>query len=455
LQDEGALHRAAWRLDVEMRHSQLACANGEVTSDVSPRIARAAQALARTVQGSSAVPNRLRELVDGYLSLAATVRDETCVKLLDPRLQSRRAQLDEQLTNVWVARLEELHRAVRDKDEEASRLARVSTWVGIPLALAACLGALWVAGRMASTVKEPLARLARMAKGVGRGDFQTQVYVRGPAEVVALADELEHMRHQLQQLEALKQGFLASVSHELRTPLSKIREALALLQDGAVGALEERQLRVVQIARTACEREIRMVTTLLDLSRLRAGSPIQLREHCAIDTVIQSALSDERLDAAARGVNLEVDLPGETPPVQLDPVLMERAVANLVRNAVSVSRASQRVHVHRKLEQDGPGRPGAWICISVSDEGPGVPQEIRERVFDAFVTGVVPGAGRALGVGIGLALAREVARAHGGDLMLCETERGARFELWFPLTRPQLATQAPATLTLGIEGVSS
>jgi two-component system sensor histidine kinase GlrK len=192
------------------------------------------------------------------------------------------------------------------------------------------------------------------------------------------------------------------------------------------------------------------------LSRLRAGSPIRTRDHCAIDAILGSALNEERADAVQRGVLLELVIQGEAPPYRCDPVLMERAFANLVRNAVSVSRAGQRVRVERTVEQDPGERRGPWIRVRVSDEGPGVPQEVREHLFDAFVTSAVPAVGRALGVGIGLALAREVARAHGGDLLLAEQPAvGAAFELWVPVISKASEPQSSEPRRLGIEYVSS
>jgi two-component system sensor histidine kinase GlrK len=270
---------------------------------------------------------------------------------------------------------------------------------------------------------------------------------------VALADELERMRAQLQLFEKLKQGFLASVSHELRTPLSKIREALALLSDGAVGDLEPRQARVVQIARTACEREIRMVTTLLDLSRLRAGSPLRLTNGIALESVVQHAVSDERAEATSRGVEVLLTVRADGARCRLDPVLMECAVANLVRNAVAVSKRGQTVQVTCEHAPGPTQAPG--FLVTVVDEGPGVPPAIRATVFDAFVTHEVPTSGKAIGVGIGLALAREVARAHAGDLTLVEGDgSGACFELWLPAddVAPTHATQEP--LVLGFPAVA-
>lgn len=446
LRDEGTLHRQAWTLDVAMRHAHNACTTGHASTEPIRRVKVEADALRRLIP--SAAPGPMRTLAEGYReTAAAVVQGDACQNLLNERLQGRRAELDESLTNVWVDRLSVLHTAVAQKEREANRIAVTATWVGMPLAVASLLLAMTTARRMAKIVTQPLTTLSAMAQRFGRGDFQGSITVHGPSEVLAFANELENMRKHLQQLDSLKQGFLASVSHELRTPLSKIRESLALMEDGAVGSFEARQMRVIHIARSACERQIRLVTTLLDLSRLRAGSPIRLRDGASIDNVLHAALEDESSEASQRGVEIELATEGEAPPCQIDPVLVERAIANLVRNGVAVSKKGQRVRVERFVETARADRPGAWARIMVHDQGPGVPPEIRDKLFDAFVTQPVPSSGKTLGIGLGLALAREVAKAHGGDLELGESaSSGTTFQLWLPLDlgkRAQSTSQAP------------
>lgn len=432
LREEGNLHAAAWDLDVAMRHGETDCARGQPPSEVAAQVHIKAEALRMVAFGAQ--PGLMNDLANGYLEVAGVLDAENaCRKLQSDAVQARRRWLDEQLTNVWVARLDELHDAVSEKDGNAQSIAVFATWVGVPSALISLLLAFFLARRMSRMVKDPLVRLSDAAKRVGQGDFRTAVSVDGPAELQRLAEDLERMRQQLYQLENLKQGFLASVSHELRTPLSKIREALALFEDGALGELEPRRLRVIRIARSACESEIRLVTTLLDLSRLRAGNPVQMKEGVQFDQVVQTALREERVEANTRGVELQVMLEGPSPVCRLDPLFTERVVANLVRNAIAVSKAGQRVTVARSSHADEPGRPGLWLRLTVSDQGPGVPQEIQSRLFEAFVTHPVPSVGKGVGIGLGLALAREVAESHGGSLELSRSDRGgSTFELWLP-----------------------
>lgn len=454
---DGKLHSVAWELDVMMRHGQQTCARGQGDADARVREAleeKTSKLRAEiTLRGDAS--QGIRGLSQRYVELGDRVLAGTaCAGLVSPDVQRERAELDEELTNHWVDRLGELSGALQRKDDEARTLGKLASFGGVTLAVIAFAVALLLAHRLARDVGGPLAELSALARRVGRGDLHGRVEVEGPAEVVTLAEELERMRARLLQLESLKQGFLASVSHELRTPLSKIREALALLSDGAVGPLGERQARVVEIARTACEREIRMVTTLLDISRLRAGAPLRFRAGARLDELVKAAVRDEAQDAAARDVRVDLELTGELPAMNLDGELLERAIANLVRNAVGVSKAKQRVLVRREVLEEGPeGKAGRWARVTVRDQGPGVPEDLRETIFDAFVTRAVPKSPKAIGVGLGLALAREVAQAHGGELELGENgPTGAVFSMWIPFdkdTPARLSGAAPiATLVL-------
>jgi two-component system sensor histidine kinase GlrK len=442
LANEGSIHQAAWGVDLALRGAPARCRAGDTTG-VRDELAATTHVLESRLASTPDVSVAIGEPSRSYHVIAEEVlAGETCAAALE--VQERRAQLDATLTTAWVERLAELHTAARVHDEEVGRLGTQATWLGALLAIAGFALAMLVARTMAREVSQPLADLSQTAQRLARGDFSRTVAASGPAEIVELADELERMRIRLAELEALKEGFLASVSHELRTPLSKIREALALLSDGAAGPLEERQKRVVQIASTACEREVRLVTTLLDFSRLRAGGALRRKGGSSIDAVLATAVAEERADARGR-VEVELTSEGEAPRAALDPEMLERAIANLVRNAVSVSRPGQVVRVQREIDtSDSPPS----VRIVVIDDGPGVPIELRDTIFQPFVTGAVARSPKGVGVGLGLALAREVAVAHGGELRLdTEHERGARFVLTIPLegaSGARVSTRPPA-----------
>jgi two-component system sensor histidine kinase GlrK len=439
LRSEAALHRAGWAVDVAMRHAAHACrADDEAGSEAELVRARAGElrdVLGRTARADAV----LRRVSRSYVELASRI-DPTRPCIASVELDRRRAELDEQLTNAWVGRMARLHDAVIERDDDARSVAGAALGGGVVLVVAALAIALVVSLAFARSVSQPLERLTLTARRLGQGAFDAPIEsAGGPTELVEFGRELESMRRRLAELDSLKQQFVASVSHEMRTPLSKMREALALLADGAAGELGPRQQRVVKIARVACERQIRTVTSMLDLSRLRAGSPLRMREKASLDGAIRAAIDEEQADAATAGVSVELTLEGEHNVLaRIDDVLVERAVANLVRNAVAVSSRGQAVVVTRTLFDHGPGdAAGRWARLAVKDDGPGVPPELEQSIFEPFVSHDVAGSPKTLGVGLGLALASEVARAHGGCLEIVRPERGAQFELWIPLSGPR------------------
>jgi two-component system, NtrC family, sensor histidine kinase GlrK len=448
---EEALHDAAWAVEVSARRGGQGCVADRavaphVGADLRARQATLEAALARTPRGREG----LVRAADNYRVLAARLSEgDACEQLLSAATRHEMLVLDEELTDVWIQRLRELHGSMTRKEDEARTLGARATASGVVTAALACAFAALLARLIARTVTEPMARLAGAARRMGEGDFGAPVPVRGPTEVVQLGVELDVMRRKLAELDGLKQGFLAQVSHELRTPLTKLREALALLGDGAAGTLTDRQVRVVKIARDACEREIRMVSTLLDLSRLQAGSPLRMQSAASLDEVVRAAVLYEEAEASARGVPIDVQTEGEGPSMDLDPALIERAIANLVRNAVSVSGPGQRVTVRREFAAGRKGEPG--VRVLVSDDGPGVPGDAKGELFKPFATHAVEGTSHRVGVGLGLALSREVARAHGGEVELLEQRGvGAMFSLWLPVDRE--GARRPASAAGAVAG---
>ncbi len=448
---EGALHEAVWNLDLSMRHAVNHCIHDEPAL-ASNAVEQKTAALRERIRATAPVNAELQHASMGYLELGDRLLSSGVCGDIAASIEQDRAVLDARITTIWVQRLAELHAAARAQEAGVARLGIIALVVGVVIACIALAFALWTARRMAAQISEPLQEISRIARRLSHGDFDESLTTEGPLEIVELAEELERMRVRLAELETLKQGFLASVSHELRTPLSKIREALALLSDGACGPLQERQARVVAIARTACEREIRIVTTLLDLSRLRSGAPLRQRTGVSIDDVLASAIAEEQPDARARRVEIDVEHADEPARTAIDEVLLERAFANLVRNAVAVSKPGQTVRITRTLESYE-GKPIA--IVRVCDEGPGIPNEIRDTLFAPFVTVSVDTSPKALGIGLGLALSREVARAHGGDLEIdTEIERGACFIMRLPIGISDTASPIRQT-TFGVLGAST
>lgn len=459
LRDETALHRVGWAFDVSMRRAEKECRDAPTSPHAFERSevvrARASELRAALGQSSSA-DHELRRVLEAYVALVATLRPEAPCELFGslPHEQ-RREVLDEDLTNAWVARISRLHQEVVDREAEAQEVIRTALLRGVLLIALALVIAGTVSWSLARSVSRSMAQLGEQARRLARQDFRAPIEpIATPREVRELARELELLRMRLAEVDVLKRGFVSNVSHEMRTPLSKMREALALLSDGAGGSLSARQTRLVTIARDACERQIRTVTALLDLSRLRAGAALRLEPRTALTPILTRAVEEERSDAEARKVEVTLVVSEDDPPTgSFDSPLVERALANLVRNAVGVSRSGQRVEVVCAIHGEGPAgialprSARRWARIRVKDEGPGIPNELRESLFQPFVSSPVPSSPKALGVGLGLSLCREVAEAHGGTLLLGDTKdgEGAELVLWLPIDAPAAHTERVAS----------
>lgn len=441
---EEEVHRSAWQVELALRHGETSCEAGGDEGAVRGALAEARAGLVGALERHGArSPAVLRTAAQRYLMPAdAALGPDTCRYLSSPSADRLRAELDEELTDAWIDRLHELHSDINSLEDTARGIGVISAGTGFGVALLAAVAALVVARSTARSVSHPIAALASAATRVGGGDFAPIPRVSGPLEVEELWRDLERARERLREIDQLKQGFLASVSHELRSPLARLREALALLSDGTCGPLSPQQTRVLGVAVRACEREVRLVDGLLDLTRLQFGLPIKREAACDIDRVVEAALGDEAPEAAERGVPLESDRTGTAPTLVIDAALVERAVANLVRNAVSASPRGRPVRVRRELV--GPAGAPARVRVEVIDEGPGIAPELRSRLFQPFASAPVRGAARRDGIGLGLSLAREVARAHGGDLTLERSgETGTTFRLELPVNVDADANDTP------------
>lgn len=439
LEAEQRVHRAAWELEVAARWAVVVCE--QPNPDPVAVIARLRTARERLEESLATHAGLVREDVlasaRGYRDYALEIeRSPTCAEVLSIPLRKARFALDEKLTYAWNDRMGELRLAIVRKEDEARRIATTSITNALVVGLAglALVGALAIV--FSVNVSRAFARLAAQARRVGEGDFRPLPPTAGTAEMRELSLELDRMRARLAELDQLKVAFVASVSHDLRTPLTRVREALGLLADRVAGPLTERQERVVTLARAACEREIRLVASLLDLSRVRSGQPLRRDTGTSIDRIIDVVCTDLAEEASERKVTFVHERHGLPSATALDAALVERAVANLVSNALSVSKAGQRIFIVRDETPTGPpageARSARWLRVIVRDEGPGVPLAVRDRLFLPFVTHEV-GAGRQ-GTGLGLSLAREMIRAHGGDVLLLSGEGpGAAFAIWIPI----------------------
>jgi two-component system sensor histidine kinase KdpD len=245
------------------------------------------------------------------------------------------------------------------------------------------------------------------------------------ANDAALALERAQLREQalrsklLEEADRFRRGLLGAVSHDLRTPLATIKVASSTLNDREAFLSPEDSRELHRLIEIESDRLTRLVTNLLDMTRIEAGvltlnravAPVSELVKDAI-TVMGSTLSDQRL---------EVNVPDSLPDVDVDQVLIGQALVNLLDNAARHSPPHGTITVTGE-------RRGERIVLSVADQGPGVPPSDRETIFDRFTQ--LSTGGRA---GLGLTIAKTFVEAHGEDVWYEEVpEGGARFVISLP-----------------------
>jgi two-component system sensor histidine kinase KdpD len=225
--------------------------------------------------------------------------------------------------------------------------------------------------------------------------------------------------------ERLRNSLLAALSHDLRTPLTTLvglSESLA----GSRPALSAAQLDLARALHDEALRMSALVTNLLDMARIQSGEVKFNLEWHAIEEIVGSALraSSAMLTQHVVSTSLAADLP----LVRIDAVLLERVLCNLLENAAKYTPPGSAITIAAELH-------GAWVNVTVYDNGPGLPRGREEAVFEKFVRGERESAKP--GVGLGLAICRAIIEAHGGKISACASPTGgAAFVFSLPLGTP-------------------
>ncbi|CAM3373852.1 sensor histidine kinase KdpD [Paracoccus nototheniae] len=251
-------------------------------------------------------------------------------------------------------------------------------------------------------------------------------------ERIALQGDLEQALV-TSEAERLRAALLSSVSHDLRTPLVSIIGAASSLADPSLALSAPARATMAETIRDEGERLDRYIQNLLDMTRLGHGALVPKRVPADLRDIAGSAR--HRLRGALRDHRVEVLVPADLPAVLVDPLLIEQVVMNLLDNAAKYAPEGSRIRVTASLRQDAQGQVAE---LSVGDEGPGIPAEARDRVFDMFYR-VAEGDGQRAGTGLGLAIARGIVEAHAGRIAALPAKDGGpgtRIALTLPLAEP-------------------
>jgi len=304
--------------------------------------------------------------------------------------------------------------------------------------LAAFVLSILLAYLIARSIAKPLRRITLATERIAKGDYDQQLNITSPDEVRRLATSFNVMAQEVKTSRQAQRDFVANVSHELRTPLTSIQGFSQAILDGTARD-GEAQRHAAQIINDEAERMARLVNDLLDLAKLDAGQIVMAQERVDMGQLLRGCV--EKLSPQARqgGVELKLDL-GALPPLFGDNDRLAQVFTNLVDNALKHTSQGGRVTVTAKEVQGPPARKGEKaiprIEVSVADTGSGIPPEDLSRIFERFYQVDKSRHRKDRGAGLGLAIAKEIVQAHGGQIK-AESVMGVGTK--FTVTLPALA----------------
>jgi signal transduction histidine kinase len=284
----------------------------------------------------------------------------------------------------------------------------------------------WLVSRW---VAAPLQGMSKAALAVADGDYRQTLQLDGPQEVRNLASSFNAMVDKVQTSQQIQRDFLANVSHELKTPLTSIQGFAQAMLDGAADDGEARD-HATRVIFEESDRLKRLVEDLLDLARIDAGQIEFKRKPVDLGTLLKRVVDRLALPAQERGVVLE-SLLGELPSMIGDGDRLAQVFTNLVDNAIKHTPAGRKVVIRGDASQ-------GWISIHVDDSGAGFPSQDLSRIFERFYqVDKARRGGKDRGVGLGLAISRQIVEAHGGRIVAQSSiGKGSRFTVQLPIVRP-------------------
>ena len=327
-------------------------------------------------------------------------------------LDGHSASIAQQVQTIIRNRNDALQSRVEDSRRELTQQVLGS----IALAAVMALGfGIWLA--------RPFQRLEKAIVRLGENRLDLPIDIPGPPDVRRVGQQLEWLRLRLTELDADKARFLRHVSHELKTPLASLHEGVAVLGDGVAGPLNTSQAEVVNILQHNTQLLQHQIETLLRFNAAAFEARQLKREPTDLLALVEDQIEAQRLRWQSH--QLEVRAEGRALVVPVDREKMASVIGNLLSNAIRFSPPGGQI---RLLLQSEAG----MASLHVTDQGPGVAEADRQRIFEPFYRGERQPADTVRGSGIGLSIVREYIEAHGGRVQLLPERQGAHFRIELP-----------------------
>jgi putative ABC transport system substrate-binding protein len=244
--------------------------------------------------------------------------------------------------------------------------------------------------------------------------------------------ELAFANERLKELDRMKSDFVSHVSHELRTPLTAIKGAVDLILREVAGPLTEKQIHYLTRVRSNAQHLAGLINDLLDLSKIESGRIEVKSSRVSLSGLVREAVEALRPVAAEKAIALETTVPEPSVPVWADRDKINQVLTNLIGNAIKFTPVQGKVTI--SVSRNGKES----VRVSVSDTGPGVPPDEREKIFAKFYRVAEVNGENSKGTGLGLAISKALVELHGGKIWVeSEPSRGSTFSFTLPVSGSQ------------------
>jgi signal transduction histidine kinase len=259
------------------------------------------------------------------------------------------------------------------------------------------------------SITQPISVLMKKTRDIARGDFNENLDLSSPPELAELASAFNLMCSKLNELDKMKSDFFSTMAHELRTPLSSIKMGLSLFVEGREGPITESQKELLLLLKGENDRLITLINSLLDLAKMEAGMMAYRFEQKNLTPLIDQVVKE--IGPIIEGKKIIVESKGteRLPMVKIDGERILQALRNIVGNAIKFTPEGGRVSVLARTVDRG-------VEVSVSDTGPGIPEESLPTLFEKFKQANPKGTYKNKGTGLGLAIAKQIIISHGGKI---------------------------------------
>ena len=284
-------------------------------------------------------------------------------------------------------------------------------WRLLALLLVSAAVCFWLAGSLTA----PISRLRQATRQFAAGDLSTRVgdQVKGKTEIAGLAVDFDEMAGKIEALVAGQKRLLRDISHELRSPLTRLGIALELARQEGSQDMRQKNLRRIELE---AERMNEMIGQLLSLTRLENGADEQQRTEFDLCVLLTRLVQDADFEAKNR--NRQVIFSGpQSAVIDGYEELLARALENVIRNGISYTEVGTQVSVELSRQSDA-------LLIRIADQGPGVPDETLDKLFEPFFRVADARERQTGGTGIGLAIAEQAVRLHGGSIRASNRSTG-------------------------------